>query len=85
MSKCDQKLSNVNHMTNLRRLVTCGDCGIDDNCIKNINLEKLIANNNQRITHTNHNTIDTQHKRSIMLLHDDIFRDIMIVHIFNDD
>jgi len=31
------------------------------------------------------NTTDTQCKRSIMLLHDDIFRDIIIVHIFNDD
>jgi len=30
----------------------------------------------------NGNTTDTQRKRSIMLLHDDIFRDIFIVHIF---
>jgi len=49
----------------------------------------LIFNNYQLIANVLSlvyiNTTDTQRKRSNMLLHDDIFRDIFIVHIFYDD
>ena len=46
----------------------------------------LIINNYQLIANVVSlvyiNTTDTQRKRSIMLSHDDIFRDIFIIHIF---
>ena len=49
----------------------------------------LIINNYQLIENVVSlvyiNTTDTPHKRSIMLIHDDIFRDIFIVHIFYDN
>jgi hypothetical protein len=37
-------------MTKLRELEACGDCGIDDDGIKNINLKILIADYNEKIT-----------------------------------
>jgi len=55
-ASCNQKISNVNHMTNLKELLARNDCGIDDRGIININLEKLDADCNPRITNVNHMT-----------------------------
>ena len=53
---CDRKISRVNHMTKLKELDASYDCGIGDNNIKDINLEKLNANHNQNISDVNHMT-----------------------------
>ena len=51
-----RKITNVNHMINLKILDASGDCGINDNGIKNINLEKLYVSYNHKITNVNHMT-----------------------------
>ena len=40
----------------MEELLASGDCGIDDEGIKNINLAELSANNNPKITNVNHMT-----------------------------
>jgi hypothetical protein len=47
-------ISNLNHMTNLKILHVCHTCGINDDSIKNINLEELHVNYNPNITNVNH-------------------------------
>ena len=45
------KITNVNHLINLKILNANGNCGINDNGIKNlISLEHLYANYNPKIT-----------------------------------
>jgi hypothetical protein len=43
-------------MTNLTTLNAEGNCGIDDNGIKNLNLIKLFASANRKITDVTHMT-----------------------------
>ena len=50
------KITNVNHLTNLKILWACGTSGIDDYGIKNLNLIELYAYNNPKITNANHLT-----------------------------
>jgi len=64
--ECNPNITNVNHMTNLKELNASmcflddpggkGGYGIDDNGIKNINLEKLYVSYNHKITNVNHMT-----------------------------
>ena len=57
LNVCDNyKVTNVNHMTNLKILGALGDCGIDDNGIKDLNLIELDAGYNPRIKNINHMT-----------------------------
>jgi len=54
-AEINPKITNVNHIINLKKLDTFYECGINDNGIKNlINLEYLNANNNSKITNVNH-------------------------------
>ena len=46
------KITNDNHMTNMKDLVAIGSCGIVDNSIENLNFEKLRAQFNGNITIT---------------------------------
>ena len=55
-AKYNEKITNVNHMTNLQILDASWECGIDDNGIKNLNLIKLNASDNPKITDVNHMT-----------------------------
>jgi hypothetical protein len=49
------KITNVNHMYNLKILYAAGSkCGISNEGIKNINVEQLSAANNPKITNINH-------------------------------
>ena len=49
---CDNsKITNVNHMTNLKILDASLDCGIDDNGIMNMNLQSLMTFCNPKITY----------------------------------
>src|SRR5205085_1961745 len=51
----NNKITNINHMSNLQKLDAYGDCGIDDNGIKNLtNLIFLNASVNPKITNINH-------------------------------
>ena len=53
----NDKIKNLNNFKKLKELDVQGDdCGIDDNGIKNLNLKKLNAYNNQKITDVNHMT-----------------------------
>ena len=48
------KITNVNHMTNLKVLNASVNCGIDDKGIKEVDLEILCAYSNSKITNVNH-------------------------------
>src|SRR5205807_10203704 len=50
------KITNINHMTNLKKLCAKGSCGINDNGIQNLNLIELNAHDNSKITNVNHMT-----------------------------
>ena len=51
------KVTQIQHIKKLRELNASGcHCKIDDECIRNINLEKLIAYDNPKITNVNHMT-----------------------------
>ena len=51
----NSKITNVNHIINLKILCARQNCGIDNNGIKNIiNLEELNVNRNPKITNINH-------------------------------
>jgi hypothetical protein len=50
------KVTNVNHMTNLKILFATGGSGIDDNGIKDLNLAVLDVWGNTQITNLNHMT-----------------------------
>ena len=52
----NKKITNVNHMTNLKDLDASGNCGIDNDGIKNINPEKLNIEYNGKITDVKHMT-----------------------------
>ena len=57
LNTCDcHKITNINHMRNLKKLIAFGDCGIDDNGIKNLNLIELYSHNNPKITNVSHMT-----------------------------
>jgi hypothetical protein len=43
-------ITNVNHVTNLKILHAEGNCGIGDQGIQNLNLIKLYASDNPKIT-----------------------------------
>ena len=43
-------ITNINHMTNLKRLDASYNSGINDNGIKDLNLNRLNINNNPKIT-----------------------------------
>ena len=45
----NEKIKNIQHMTNLKILDCCGRCGISDENIKSLNLIKLKANYNEKI------------------------------------
>ena len=44
------KITNVNHMTNLKILDADGDCGIDNKGISKLNLIELHVAGNEKIT-----------------------------------
>ena len=50
------KISNINHMSNLKVLNASRKCGIDCYGVKNLNLEVLYAYDNPKITNINHMT-----------------------------
>ena len=49
-------ITSLNHMTKLKKLDICGECGVGDNGISNLNLEELHASYNPKITSLNHMT-----------------------------
>src|SRR5579872_383532 len=51
----NNKITNVNHCVNLEKLDAYGNCGINDNGIKDcINIKELDVSNNNKITNVNH-------------------------------
>ena len=53
----NEKIKNVNHLSKLKILDCSGDCGIDQEGIKDLQLiEKLYAINNNKIKNVNHLT-----------------------------
>jgi len=50
------KITNINHMTDLKKLSIYNNKGINDNSIKNLNLFELNASNSPNITNVNHMT-----------------------------
>ena len=50
------KITNVNHLTNLRTLYANEHCGIDNAGIANLNLQELYVWCNEKITDINHMT-----------------------------
>ena len=52
----NQKITNINHMRKIKILNASGDCGINNESIKLINPEILIAHGNTKITNINHMT-----------------------------
>ena len=73
------KITNVNHIINLKKLDTFYECGINDNGIKNlINLEYLDASDNPKITNVNHMTkLKILHARGNCGINDDGIKNLI--------
>src|SRR5439155_556418 len=48
------RIKNINHMKNLKKLFCIGDCGIDNKNMKNLNLIELNVNYNSKIKNIGH-------------------------------
>jgi len=55
-AKGNRNITDVNHMTKLKVLDASSVCGIDDDGIKNLNLEILIVDSNDKIKNIKHMT-----------------------------